>query len=245
MWTGGDAPRRAGGTTCRKHLSHARRSRRSEGSYVVLNMPRATARCIPCKVFWLTIRTLLPMKQIHAPPAPPTDAPPSAQERRGQQQQQRWRRRQHCQAAAPAAARQGAQSLAGAAGEAHASFPVRAADVLSGGAADVRPQRHAAEGPQPMGEGTGRNTESTVFPTDEPMYGLRRAIRTLQPLCGRRPHCRCIALSGCKPPHSLTVLSLMIMLRILRTQHELIVGVVRCVGPRRALAQGQGEVSRL
>jgi hypothetical protein len=27
--------------------------------------------------------------------------------------------------------------------------------------------------------------------------------------------------------------------------HELMLGVVRCVGPRRALAQGQGEVSRL
>ena len=44
-----------------------------------------------------------------------------------------------------------------------------------------------------MGEGTGRNTESTVFPTDESMYGAH--ARTVQPLCGRRPHCRCIALS--------------------------------------------------
>jgi hypothetical protein len=34
-----------------------------------------------------------------------------------------------------------------------ASFPVRAADVLPGGAADVRSQRHAAEGLQPMGYG--------------------------------------------------------------------------------------------
>jgi hypothetical protein len=101
------------------------------------NMPRAI--CIPRKVIWLTTRTLLPMRQMHTPPAPPTDAPPAAQERVGQQRQQRWRRRQHCQAAAPAAARQGAQSLAGAAGEAHASFPERAADVLTGGAADVRP----------------------------------------------------------------------------------------------------------
>jgi hypothetical protein len=77
----------------------------------------------------------------HAPPEPP------ARHRRtavcaGAQRQQRWtwRRRQHCQAAAPAAARQGAQPLTGAAGElreAHASFPVRAVDVLSGGAADV------------------------------------------------------------------------------------------------------------
>jgi hypothetical protein len=41
---------------------------------------------------------------------------------------------------------EGAQPLAGAAGEAHASFPVRAADVLFGGAADVQPRRHAAEG---------------------------------------------------------------------------------------------------
>jgi hypothetical protein len=39
---------------------------------------------IPREVFWLTTRTLLPMKQMHTPPAPPTDALPSAQERRGQ-----------------------------------------------------------------------------------------------------------------------------------------------------------------
>jgi hypothetical protein len=127
------------------------------------------------------VRSLLPMKQMHTPPAPPTDAPPSAQERRGQQRQQRWRRRQHCQAAAPAAARQGAQPPAGAAGEAHASFPVRAADVVSGGAADIRSQRHAAEGLQPMNQGTGRITSSTVFPTDESnvMYGA--LTRVIQP----------------------------------------------------------------
>jgi hypothetical protein len=125
-------------------------------------MPHATAS-IPRKVFWLTTRTLLLMKQMHTPPAPPTDAPPSAQERRGQQRQQRWSRRQHCQATATAATRQGAQPLAGAAGEAHASFPVRAVDVLSEGAADVRPQRHAAEGLHSMGESTRRNTESTVI----------------------------------------------------------------------------------
>jgi hypothetical protein len=125
---------------------------------------------------------------MHTPPTPPTDAPPSAQERRGQQWQQRWLRRQKRQAAAPAPAR---QTLAGAAGEAHASFPVRAVDVLSGGEADVRPQRHAAEGMQPMGEGTGRNTESTVFPTDvcdESMYGaLTRVVQP--PRCWQREAC--------------------------------------------------------
>jgi hypothetical protein len=44
----------------------------------IMNMPHA--------VFWLTTKSLLPMKQMHTPPAPPTDAPPSAQgqERRGQ-----------------------------------------------------------------------------------------------------------------------------------------------------------------
>jgi hypothetical protein len=73
----------------------------------------------------------------------------------------------------------------GAAGKAHASFPVRAVDVLSGGAADVRPQRHAAEGLQSMGEGTGRNTESTVFPTDESMYcTLTRVVQP--PRCWQR-----------------------------------------------------------
>jgi hypothetical protein len=58
-------------------------------------------------------------------------------------------------------------------------FPVRAVDVLFGGAADVRPQRHAAERLQPMGEGTGRNTVSTVFPTDESMDGA--LTRVVQP----------------------------------------------------------------
>jgi hypothetical protein len=100
--------------TRRRHdppsASLVRRSRRSERS------SRSTCRvqtaiCIPRKVFRLTTRTLLPMKQMQTPPEPPTDAPPSAQERRGQQRQQRWRRRQHYQVAAPAAARQGAQPL--------------------------------------------------------------------------------------------------------------------------------------
>jgi hypothetical protein len=49
------------------------------------------------KVFWLTTRSLLPMKQTHTPPSPLADARPSAQERKAQQRQQRWRRRQHCQ----------------------------------------------------------------------------------------------------------------------------------------------------
>jgi hypothetical protein len=51
------------------------------------------------------------------------------------------------------------------------------------------PQRHAAEGLQPasMGEGTGRNTKSTVtvFPTDESMYGaLTRIVQP--PRCWQR-----------------------------------------------------------
>jgi hypothetical protein len=159
--------------TCRRYVppsvSLARRSRRSErSSCSTCHVQVQDAR----KVFWLTIRSLLPMKQMHTPPAPPADAQPSAQERKRQQRQQRWRRRRHCQAAAAAAARQGAQPLAGTACEAHVSFPVCAANVFSGGAADVRPQRHAAEGLQPMayiiqmGEGTlnllltGRRTDS-------------------------------------------------------------------------------------
>jgi hypothetical protein len=134
------------------------------------------------KVFWLTTKTLLSMKQIHKPPAPPADVPPSAQERRGQQRQQRWRCRRHCQTAMAAAARlprQGAQPVAGAAGEAHTSFPVRALAqpiYFSRGAADVRPQRHAAEGLQPLGEGTGRSTESAVrFPINESNQSIRES----------------------------------------------------------------------
>jgi hypothetical protein len=40
-------------------------------------------------------------------------------------------------------------------------------------------------GSAPMGEGTGRNTESTVFPTDESMYGaLTRVVQP--PRCWQR-----------------------------------------------------------
>jgi hypothetical protein len=159
---------------------------------VLINMNMPHVIRIPRKVFWLTTRRLLPMKQLHTPPAarrPPTHR--RLQEHRGQQRQQRqqrWRRRQHCQAAAPAAARQGAQPLAGAAGEAHASFPVRAANVDSGSAADVRPQRHAAEGLQPtiwVRVPGGTLSPSTLFPTDESMYGaLTRVVQP--PRCWQR-----------------------------------------------------------
>jgi hypothetical protein len=96
---------------------------------------------------------------MHTPPAPPTDTLPSAQERGGQQRQQRWRCRQHCQAAAGqfgGQLRPGEEHSQSRAKQARSarelSVPVRAADVLSGGAADVRSRRHAAEGLQPMGE---------------------------------------------------------------------------------------------
>jgi hypothetical protein len=80
-------------------------------------------------------------------------------------------------------------ALAGAAGEAHASFPVRAADVISGGASDVRAQaqRHAADGLPILWVRVPGGTllKSTVFPTDESMYGaLTRVVQP--PRCWQR-----------------------------------------------------------
>jgi hypothetical protein len=96
---------------------------------VVLDMPHA--KWTPRKVFWLTIRSLLPMKQMHTPPAPPTDGAQRAAAAAALDVQATL------PGSSTAAAKQGAQPLAGAANEAHTSFPVRAADV--------RPQRHAQQ----------------------------------------------------------------------------------------------------
>jgi hypothetical protein len=94
------------------------------------------------------------MKQMHTPPALPTGA---AQEPEGSS-------RSSAGGQATLPGREHNHSRAQQAKHTRAfRYAHGAVDALSVGAADVRPQRHAAEGLQPMGERTGRNTESTVF----------------------------------------------------------------------------------
>jgi hypothetical protein len=142
-----------------------------------------SARCIPrLQVFWMTTRSLLPMNRCTRHPCrPPThrrlrrSAVGSSGSSAGcagdtaRQQQQLWPGNEHNHSRAHRRSRRSACELSGA--RSRCSFQRRT------GAANVRPQRQAAEGLQSLGEGTGQNTASTVVPTDvgDESIGVRRA----------------------------------------------------------------------